>query len=324
MPLNFAYYRRLFNVYLNYRRRRVSADTLPIRFWLELHSDCNLKCVMCPNRDLKRSDRGSMEWSVFKKVVDEIQDYAYDLALHHRGESLLHPQAVKMIGYAAERIPTTKLHTNGTLLDGKTARGLINSGLTRLSISFDGFNKRDYEKIRRGGDFDRVVENIRAFLQLRQKLKRKFPHLAIEVIELSKSQIDYEKKRSFLRELKSMGLDELVIKQPHNWAGYIKRDFSQKHYAPCTFLWNALLVLWNGDVVPCAQDFFAKNIIGNVRENRLEDIWNGKPQRNLRQGLIDMKYKDFPACSQCDRLWRETFLGIPKEYLKQIMLNKMP
>lgn len=320
----FQYYKRLFNIYNNYRKKNITTSALPFRMWIEVHSDCNLKCVMCPNKDLDKTQRGAMDWDVFKKVIDEAKDFIFDLTLNHRGESLLHPDAVKFIKYASDRIKFTKLHTNGVFLNKDTISGIVESNLKRISFSFDGFEKEGYEKIRIGADFDEVVNNIKNLLVFRNKSKKKYPIVAIEVIELNKSQVKKEKRKKFIKEFKKLGLNELVLKKPHNWAGYISTKYKKKKYAPCTFLWNATLILWNGDVSPCSQDFFAKYIIGNVREKNIQEIWNDEPIKKLRKGLINKEYEDFPACKNCDRLWRDTFLGIPKGYIKQIILHKMP
>jgi radical SAM protein with 4Fe4S-binding SPASM domain len=148
--------------------------------------------------------------------------------------------------------------------------------------------------------------------------------VAIEVIELEESQLQSANKKSFISEFHRLGLDELVVKKPHNWAGHLPGKLNKKRYAPCTFLWNALLVLWNGDVVPCAQDFFALNVVGNINQKSLREIWNDKPIQQLRQALAEKTPEEYPACKECDRLWRTTFMGIPTEYLKKFLLKKMP
>ncbi|HDP95942.1 MAG TPA: radical SAM protein [Candidatus Aminicenantes bacterium] len=324
MPSEINYYKRLFHIWRNFRGRRIRATAMPFRLWVELHAGCNLRCSFCPNKDLDESFKDPMEWDVFRKVIDEAREFVFDLTLNHRGESLLHPDAVEMIRYAAERIRFTKLHTNGVLLNRDMSAGLVESGLKRLSLSFDGFVKQDYEKNRVGADFDQVVDNIRDLLEIRRDKGRRTPRIAIEVIEFNESQMAKQKRERFLSEFKALGLDELVIKKPHNWAGYLKTHSRRRGYAPCTFLWSSMLVLWNGDISPCSQDFFARYVLGNVRDKSLREIWNDEPMQLLRKGLSEGKYREFPACGDCDRLWRDTFLGIPREYLKQILTHRMP
>jgi radical SAM protein with 4Fe4S-binding SPASM domain len=324
MPSKIQYYKQLLSIYRNYRQRKVKVSTMPVRMWVELDARCNLQCIMCPNKELGKNQKGIMEWDTFEKVIEESSRFIHEMALHHRGESLLHPQAVKFITHAARHIPVTKLHTNGTILSDEMIDGLLASGLNRISFSFDGFEKESYEKIRIGANFDKVVNNIKNLLKKRSHRQQKEPVVAIEVIQLDKSQLQGVNKKTFIREFRRLGLDELIIKKPHNWAGHLPGKPSKKKYAPCTFLWNALLVLWNGDVVPCAQDFFALNVVGNVNHKTLREIWNDEPMQKLRAALAARKPGEYPACRDCDRLWRSTFMGIPSEYLKKFLLKKMP
>lgn len=321
-PLN--YYHRLWRLYRHYRRRDIVVPALPLRLWVEMSARCNLSCVMCPNKDFAPEEKGDMSWDVFRRTIDEAAGFAFDIALHHRGESLLHPQAAEFINYACRSGRTVKLHTNATLLTPELAEVMIAAGLQRLSISFDGFVAEEYEKVRRGADFNGVRENIRRLLALRNERNKRFPRVALEVIALSQGQLEREKQHRFLEWFGVHAPDELVVKKPHNWAGFLHTPVNRRRYAPCTFLWNAMLVLWNGDVAPCAQDFFATYIIGNVQEKSLREIWNDEPQQRLRRGLKERRPEDFAACTECDRLWRDTIMGLPREYLKQLLFRRMP
>ena len=43
---------RIGRIYLTYRRRQAALQHLPLRLWIETASCCNLRCVMCPNKDV--------------------------------------------------------------------------------------------------------------------------------------------------------------------------------------------------------------------------------------------------------------------------------
>ena len=324
MTSRISYYRRLWHLYRSYRRNDAVVRFPPARLWIELSARCKLRCVMCPNRDFPEDQKGDMGWPIFQKVVDEAEGFAFEVSLHHRGESLLHPQALEFIRYAASKRMRTKLHTNGSLLTRGLAEGIVDSGLSRISFSFDGFTRKDYEKIRRGGDFEQVVANIRGLLEARKKAGTRSPVVAVEAIALSGRRKPGGKETSLFQELRREGLDELVVKEPHNWAGYWKSGRRSMPYTLCTFPWNALLVLWNGDVSPCSQDFFGTYILGNAMEKSLTEIWNDEPMRRLRAGLSERRFEEFSSCSDCDRLWRDTFLGIPREYLRRLIFRRLP
>lgn len=318
------YYRRLFALYRSYRRRDTVVAAPPLRLWVEISSRCNLRCPVCPNKDLPPEGKGDMAWPLFKKVIDQGRDFAFEINLHHRGESLLHPEIGRFIRYAAAQKVGTKLHTNGTLLNGEMGEQILTSGLQRLSVSFDGFNAAAYEKNRVGASFEQVTENISAFLRRRRQLRKKTPRLAIEMIRLSPSGAEGKLQKKFFRRFEELGLDELVLKEAHNWAGHLGSAVPPGPFSPCAFPWNALAVFFNGDVLPCAQDFFGRCRLGNAAQDPLLEIWNGPPLRNLRAAFAAGQWSDLPACSGCDRIGRRTLGGIPREYLKRMIFGRMP
>ena len=77
----------------------------------------------------------------------------------------------------------------------------------------------------------------------------------------------------------------------HNWAGEINGPGKGKKYSPCTFLWQALIIFWDGAVLPCTQDFFGYYILGNVKDSSLAEIWNNDKMIRLRK-------KFWPAISR--------------------------
>ena len=130
----FEYYRRLWEIFQNYKKKKAVLPYLPIRLWIEPTSFCNLKCVMCPNKDLDAKDKGRMTFELFRKIVDEAKNFIHEANLIHRGESLLHPEFFEMVRYAADAGIVTKLHTNGTLLDETKARAPSRVGLGPVDL----------------------------------------------------------------------------------------------------------------------------------------------------------------------------------------------
>ena len=319
-----GYYLRLAKLYHSYRRRDAIVPAPPLRLWVEISSRCNLRCAVCPNKDLRSEQKGDMEWALFKKVVDQGRAFAFEINLHHRGETLLHPEAGRFIRYAAEQGVFTRLHSNGTLLDATLSAEIIASDLQRLSISFDGFTASAYEKNRVGASFEQVADHIETFLRLRRRSGKKTPRLSIEVMELPSAATQKVDRRAFAARFKKLGLDELVVKKPHNWAGHLGAPARKGRFSACTFPWNALLVFFNGDVLPCAQDFFGSGRLGNAQEEPLLDIWNCLRMHELRRAFAAGRISAFPACTDCDLVWRPTLGGVPREYLKRLVRRRMP
>lgn len=320
------YWLRLTKLFIHYCKKSTALPYLPVRLWVELTSSCNYECLMCPNKDLEKEYKGFMEFDLYRKIIDEAQDSVFDINLAHRGESLLHPQLMEMIEYAKNKNLFTRLHTNGSLLTEDISRRILMTGLDRLSFSFDGTEKETYEKIRKEGNFDKTIENIICFLEIKKQAQVKKPETAIEVIDFDhpKRKSQRSAKHEFSAMFKNLPLNSLVIKKAHNWAGVIEKSKQSQRYSICPFPWNALAIYWNGEVLPCPQDFFGYYVLGNVKYLSLKDIWNSEKMYILREKLANRDKDDLATCSHCDRLKRKGFFGVPREYLWRFITKKMP
>ena len=324
----FTQLKRMFHSYQNYQSRKSRNIPLPIRLWIEPSSVCNLSCVMCLNKDLAKSEKGFMDFDVFEKIIDEASGFVYDVNLFHRGESLLHPEIFKMIKYAKDKGLSTRLNTNATLLDKERSYQIFQSGLHFLSFSFDGYEKRVYEEIRKGADFRKTLDNIIRFLSIKKQLHKNFPYTTFTVIKFSDGllgEVKEDIEKQFIKKFDSLPLNQFATRAPHNWAGGYnsKNKISDKSFLPCTFPWYSLTVFWDGRVVPCPQDFFGKLTLGNVKDSSLLDIWNGSKEIFLREKLSRREYEDIVPCNRCDRLWRRKLFGVPMVELGRFLKDNL-
>ncbi len=319
------YYKALLRIFLDYKRKKTHLKSLPVRLWVELVSTCNLRCVMCPNKDLPENDRGFMDFEIFRKIVDEVKDFIAEMNLYHRGESLLHPQIDEMLKYARERGIYTKIHTNGTLLNDSLINKIIDTGLHRITFSYDAYDKETYEKIRIGASYEGVMGNIKRLLEIKKEKNSKI-NVFIELIAFPnmKWREIKDKRNELLSKFRGLPLNGVITRKIHNWGGYLNIKKGSNKYSICPFPWNALVILWDGKVLPCTQDFFGDYKLGNVKDSTIRDIWNGKELKELRFLLSNGNYNKVKICSNCDRPWRKRFLGVPTEYLWEFLTKRMP
>src|SRR3989304_1940804 len=134
------------NSIYNYKRKRAEVSSLPTVLWIEPTNKCNLKCVMCPNTQIPEDMLGFMPWDTYKKIIDEVGEFASSIYLLLAGESLLHKDIYKMIRYARDNNIRPLLNTNGTVLASEDHRNrLLESGAAHITFAFDGYNKETYE-----------------------------------------------------------------------------------------------------------------------------------------------------------------------------------
>jgi radical SAM protein with 4Fe4S-binding SPASM domain len=326
MSFSPRYWSRLTRLFLYYSRKATRLPYRPIRLWVELTSLCNYRCVMCPNKELSKAQKGFMDMGMYRKIIDQAAAYVFDINLAHRGESLLHPQFAEAVHYAKTKGMYTRLHTNGSLLTEDLSQKIVKSGLDRLSFSFDGYTRETYESIRQGGDFEKTLANIIRLLEIKKAAGSKTPETAIEVINFEKLAAPElaQAKQAFRDRFQDLPLGSFVMKELHNWAGDFDKDAPRSKYSVCPFPWNALIIFWDGIVYPCTQDFFGHYPLGNANKDSLETIWNSSRAVELRKKLACKDIQDLEACSQCDRPWRKRLLGVPREYLWKFIFKRMP
>ena len=151
------------------------------RIFLEPTAACNLDCfeAVC-NREsgiLKTRTRPFFPLDEFKTLMDEIGPNLGRLDLFNYGDPFVHPQALDMIEYVKGSFPHVYLYvsTNGLLLDAEKNRRLVDAGLDEITFSVDGPDQRIYEKYRRGGDFSRVLQNMKDLVAVRREMQRELP-----------------------------------------------------------------------------------------------------------------------------------------------------
>lgn len=177
-----------------YRRRwteyppSFTVGEFPIHLAIEWTGVCNLRCPFCATTTKKWGPDvpGYMKLDLYKQVVDEAAaEGVYSAKLSFRGEPTLHRQLPEMVAYAkAKGILDVYFNTNATLLDEKLIHQLIDAGLDRISVSFEGTTKEAYEAYRVGARFHTVIENVWCLRRIRDERGLGHPQIRVQAVVL--------------------------------------------------------------------------------------------------------------------------------------------
>src|SRR5213592_2391697 len=122
-------------------RRSESARRLPVCIYLETTNRCNLLCTTCPRTYEELEPPADMSWQLFTSIVDQVSDLARAV-LHGVGEPMLVKNLSRMVRYLKDRGTYVLFNTNGTVLNQKNGRALIDAGLDELRVSLDAANAK--------------------------------------------------------------------------------------------------------------------------------------------------------------------------------------
>jgi len=265
----------------------------PLSVDIETSLTCQLNCPMCTREQSSTfSAGGLMEMDLFKKIVDECAAHGvFSLKLSWRGEPTAHPKLVDMVSYAkAKGIPDVAFLTHGGTLDEKMARRLIDAGLDWISFSIDGLYG-EYEAIRAPVTFDKIVENVKRFYEIKKRENRRKPLVRIQTISSC-----FERQPEYY-EFWEPWVDRIsVIAEQHREnPELIKHD--PNYVCPSPF--QRVFIAFDGTVSPCHGDWFLHHHLGNAKNKSIKEIWTSDAFIQLRKRMREHRRLETKACSIC-------------------------
>ena len=298
---------------------RPEAAEFPMMLVLSFAYPCNALCPHCPytNSGIRKEYRDApyMPASTFKKIANECGPYGAFLRISGGGEPMLHPMATELLDYAKKVGCKIGLITNGSKFDEENSRALIEAGVDMIEFSVDACDEKTYSAVRRGLDWNTLVENVRRILRWRSELRSTSKIIAscvnqkgldIEAVEnfwVSEIGVDYLIKRKFLTWGVSTTLEGSQSADP---TAYLDVD-----QVPCPFIFERINIDTRGNVMVCGNDISANTRMGNVNDENMKDIWHGPGFRFYREKHLANRGKEIPLCSGCPdwkyRSWQHNY-----------------
>jgi AdoMet-dependent heme synthase len=129
----------------------------------EITKRCNLNCIHCYASSVESSQK-ELTTKEGKRLLDQIAKVDdFRMIVITGGEPLIRKDIFEMVEYAGKLGFRIVFSTNGTLLSPQIAKDLVKLGVVNFSISLDGSNPENHEKIRRKpGCFFSTMEGIKA------------------------------------------------------------------------------------------------------------------------------------------------------------------
>ncbi len=280
-------------------------------FNVELTNKCPMRCVMCPRTHHMTREQGAMTFDVFSQVIDELLSENprwgenNKVWLHHFGESLLHPEVGRFIRYAVSRKVKASLSVNPFMLTEKRAEDLLQAEPYLIYASLDGHDDQSFARIRGvAGAYRQSHDNLIDFLRLK-RTRGSATRVVVSIIDFELNKESIERLRTYWTSIE--GIDGFLIKPFETLDGSVAEInlFGRKKpcldVVSCSRPWETITVMWDGRVVPCCYDYNGKYVLGDVRHNKLSEIWNGERMQALRRAFLSQKVNN-PLCKTCKNL----------------------
>lgn len=330
----FRSYRLLTGRNGDYSRAFEVAEKRLLIAFLETTDFCNASCIMCGAKMMRRK-RQVMPMDMYRRVVDEFAEiHGHTIMLSAFAEPLLDPFIVERVSYANDKNTFINIgfSTNGSLLTGEMYRMLAKSGLKSITVSIDGFNKKSYEKIRVGLQYERIEQNILETLKVHKVVGAP---ISINISSFTRENYRELSRSNLYNALVDAGVKPGLKWRVDNWGGNISGVGGglrlmnlPRRKGPCALLYDSsVLVLPDGRVTPChCRDLEGYLFIGQISKHPLLKIWQGESLKEFRE---EQKKGIFRGpCEMCS-----AYTPIKKLFTKSVVawlmrmetrLNKIP
>ncbi|WP_026462453.1 SPASM domain-containing protein [Adhaeribacter aquaticus] len=288
----------------------------PISISFEPTTSCNLRCPECPSglRSFTRPT-GMLDDTLFRRTIDELHQKLLYLIFYFQGEPYLHPRFLDLVKHASAKGIYTATSTNAHFLNEENARKTVESGLDRMIISIDGTTQETYQAYRIGGQLDKVLEGTRNLIKWKKKLKSRTPYVVFQFLVVRPNEHQLDEVRNLAKELE---VDDVWFKTAQIYdyeqgspliptIDYYSRyqnngngSFSIKNKLlnHCWKMWHSCVITWDGLVVPCCFDKDAEYRMGDLKQQKFEQLWRGTPYRKFRQALLKSR-NEIEMCRNC-------------------------
>jgi radical SAM protein with 4Fe4S-binding SPASM domain len=264
---------------------------------IELTNRCPYTCQMCPRTSSMTRALGAMSIPLFEKVVEQIAGYQDYTALHHFGESLLHPQIDTAVRIALDHGVRTGLSCNPPSLTPALSRRLLEAGLANMVLSLDSLDANTYRSIRgHAARLDKADKHVRRLVRTRDE-GGYHTWVTLQMIAMRANQDEID---GFLEYCADVGVDRGIVVRLGRWdftdekVESLGEHDSPGYTPPCALPQTSVVVLWDGRVVPCCHDYDGEVVLGDLNDQTLSEIWASPAARRFRE-----RNEDYALCRQC-------------------------
>lgn len=301
------------------------------KLFFELTLQCNERCFHCGSScspgTACEGDLSRDEWFA---IIDQVKadfDISRMQLCITGGEPLLNRDFFDIMGYAASQGFRWGMTSNATLITPEIAQRLAEVGMGTISISIDGLRETHDELRGLPGGYDRAMDGIRNLIDVGafravqvttvvnhgniDQLDELFEIMdgididswrvinlepigrALTRPELMLTSDDYVRLFEFIREKRRMGYP-LVYGCQH-YLGLEYEAEVREWYWLCNAGLYTASIMANGDIGACLDiERRPKVIQGNIRNDRLRDVWNDRFEL-FRRDLSDSN-EDCRSC----------------------------
>ncbi len=279
---------------------------LPREVEIELTTEDQLAETVMRPRGHAVGRRGPIDTDLVAQLAGELSRFDDSLVvLGGFGEPLLHPRFPDVLRILRDAgIYGIAVRTNGLALSDEIIDALIETETDVLNVVIDAWTPETYAAVHGANRLEEVRANLTKLSE-----KRSQCHVVAPLIvpELTKSVDTLEDIDPFFDGwIRVFGWANIA-----GYSHFSRRlpDRTVMSVVPptrfaCRRIRHRAMVLADGSVPACDQDFGGAHPCGSLADSSLQEIWQGSKLERLRRCHADGEFAANPLCAACDEWHR--------------------
>lgn len=265
---------------------------------IEPNNTCNLSCIYCPTGTGKVAAGPHMSFAKFKEIVDQFKAPLREVRLFGRGEPFLNKDFIRMVAYLKSKGHLkVNVATNAHFLGRDNILMLLRSRLDVLVIALDSVKRSTYRKLRRDGDFDLVMKNIKLLARIASRYPLLMPKVVIQCVVSKYNESEIWQVKKFCERLGFSPVFKSIVTFDRDLLARDAKLTSSQNLLQkeeravnfCPAPWRAIGIRCDGSVTTCGKTLSAPGEVGNLAIASLEAIWNGELYQEARKIMLTDK-----------------------------------
>ncbi len=283
---------------------------------MEASTLCQLKCPVCiqNNGETNILGKGYMKFRDFKKFIKE-NPYIKKIELSSYGEMFLNPELKHIIKYADRKKINLQVDNGVNLntVSKEMLECLVKYKFKLIRVSIDGASQETYRIYRIGGDFNRVIENIKTINFFKNKYNSPFPELIWQFVIFGHNEHELNEASDLARSLNMHFIPKFnwdATYSPIRNKEFVKRIMgftSRKEHDvktdklymnACIQFWTMPQINWDGRLLGCCVNHWVD--FGNVFETGFKNCLQSERYTYAKKMLLGLASarQDIP-CYYC-------------------------
>lgn len=202
---------------------RTKLDTMKV--WLAFDPRCNLRCISCRTNHVRLSENEKENIKCFMELVKQDLSFISAIGMSGNGEPFVSPVISEFLfNLKRADYPNLKIYllTNGQMLNHTCWEKMNDKqgAIVSVQVSIDAATRETYEKIRLGGSFDTLMENLHFLRELRSKVAiREF------IISFVVNALNFHEMKAFVKMGFELECDQVCFSFMSNWGTFSDEEY---------------------------------------------------------------------------------------------------